>query len=126
MKKANKGGRHEFRIKRVYDEPSADDGMRFLVDRLWPRGIKKEALAKVEWLKEVAPSSELRIWFGHEPAKWSEFQKRYRAELIKNSVACKPLLDAIKKDDVTLLFGAKDPAINHAVVLKSYLVSKSR
>jgi uncharacterized protein YeaO (DUF488 family) len=113
--------RHEFRIKRVYGEPSSDDGLRFLVDRLWPRGVKKSALASVVWLKDVAPSPELRKWFDHDPAKWAEFRKRYRLELKKNSAACQPLWDAIQKDNVTLLFAAKSMEINHAVVLKDFL-----
>lgn len=118
--------KHEFQIKRVYDEPSPGDGLRFLVDRLWPRGVKKSALASVVWLKDVAPSPPLRQWFGHEPAKWTEFKKRYRLELKKNFAACQPLLEAIQKDNVTLLFAARDPAINHAVVLKEFLEKAAR
>lgn len=110
-----------FKIKRVYEEPSAQDGVRFLVDRLWPRGIRKETLADAKWLKDVAPSDNLRKWFGHDPAKWKEFRKRYRAELEKNSAACEPILEAIKKDNVTLLFSAKDPEMNQAAVLKEFL-----
>jgi uncharacterized protein YeaO (DUF488 family) len=117
-------GKHQIQIKRVYEKPSPDDGTRFLIDRLWPRGVKKSTLAGVEWLKDVAPSTPLREWFGHEPAKWKEFQKRYRAELKENSDAWKPLLDALKKSDVTLLYGAKDQEINHAVVLKAFLGSR--
>ena len=116
--------KHEIRIKRVYDEPAPGDGTRFLVDRLWPRGLRKEKLASVEWLKEIAPSPPLRKWFGHEPAKWTEFQHRYRAELEKNSDALKPLIAAVQKSDITLLFGARDLQINHAVVLKKFLEGK--
>jgi len=113
--------RHEFRIKRVYEEASSEDGRRFLVDRLWPRGVKKSALASVVWLKDVAPSTELRKQFNHDTARWTEFRKRYRAELKGNSAACQPLWDAIRKDNVTLLFAAKSMEINHAVVLKEFL-----
>ena len=114
-------GKHGFQIKRVYDELSSSDGARFLVDRLWPRGVKKSTLSSVTWLRDVAPSALLRKWFGHDPARWPKFQKRYRAELKKNSIACKPLWEAIQKSDVTLLFGAKDPDMNNAVVLKRFL-----
>jgi uncharacterized protein YeaO (DUF488 family) len=113
--------RHEFRIKRAYDEPSAQDGFRFLVDRLWPRGVKKETLQIDGWLKEVAPSAPLRTWFGHEPAKWTAFRRRYRAELEKNPAGWEPLLAAVKKGNVTLIFAARDVEHNDAVVLKEYL-----
>lgn len=119
-------GKHEFRIRRVYDEPSSGEGLRFLVDRLWPRGIKKDALASVVWLRDVAPSGPLRKWFEHDPAKWDEFRKRYRAELEKNPDAWKPLLDAIQKDNVTLLFAARDIEMNQAVVLKEFLEKRAR
>lgn len=112
---------HEFRIKRVYDAPAAEDGFRFLVDRLWPRGVKKEALPMTAWLKEIAPSPQLRTWFGHEPGKWTEFRRRYRKELENNPAAWKPLLEAIQKENVTLLFASHDLAINHAVVLREFL-----
>jgi uncharacterized protein YeaO (DUF488 family) len=115
------GGKNKLQIKRVYDDPAPGDGLCFLVDRLWPRGIKKSALAGVTWLKDVAPSAELRKWFGHEPAKWAEFQKRYRRELDRNRDACRPLWEASKKDRVTLLFAARDVEINHAIVLKGFL-----
>ncbi|HVU08803.1 MAG TPA: DUF488 family protein [Verrucomicrobiae bacterium] len=119
-----KRGKYEFRIKRVYDPPAADDGLRFLVDRLWPRGVKKEALHATGWLKEVAPGPPLRQWFGHEAAKWTEFRRRYRAELQKNPSAWQPLLDAAQKNNVTLLFAARDMKINHAAVLKEFLEEK--
>ena len=112
---------HAFKIKRVYEDASEGDGIRFLVDRLWPRGIRKDALADTTWLKEVAPSDDLRKWFGHDPAKWKEFQKRYRVELEKNPASWGLLLEAIKEDNVTLLFGAKDLEMNQAVVLKGFL-----
>jgi uncharacterized protein YeaO (DUF488 family) len=94
------------------------------VDRLWPRGFRKEALAGVRWLKEVAPSNDLRKWFHHDPTQWTEFQKRYRAELEKNSAAWGLLLEAIKDDNVTLLFSAKSLERNHALVLKKFLEEK--
>jgi uncharacterized protein YeaO (DUF488 family) len=117
--------KHAFLMKRVYDGLSSGDGARFLVDRMWPRGIKKSALSSVTWLRDVAPSAPLRKWFAHDPAKWPEFQKRYQAELQKNSTACKPLLEAIQKGDVTLLFAAKDQEINNATVLKKFLEKKA-
>jgi uncharacterized protein YeaO (DUF488 family) len=108
-------------IKRVYELPAKDEGARFLVERLWPRGMKKEALHMEAWYKEVAPSNELRRWFGHDPAKWKEFQRRYRAELTANRAACQSLLDAAETGDITLLYSAHDTEHNNAMVLKSYL-----
>ncbi|MBW7907753.1 MAG: DUF488 domain-containing protein [Kiritimatiellae bacterium] len=108
------------KIKRVYEEAEASDGVRFLVERLWPRGVKKEALKMEAWLKDVAPSTELRKWFSHDPAKWPDFQKRYRAELDKNRDALLPILSAAKKGDVTLLFSSHDEEHNNAVVLQEY------
>src|SRR5665213_622662 len=95
-------------IKRVYESAAKNDGQRFLVDRLWPRGVKKEALPLAGWLKEIAPGNELRKWFNHDPAKWKEFQKRYRAELDAKPETWQPLLTAAKKGNVTLLFSAHD------------------
>lgn len=110
-------------IKRAYDTPAADDGYRVLVDRLWPRGIKKEALALDEWDKDVAPSPELRVWFDHDAAKFAEFRSRYEAELAA-STAPQQLLDrANGATTLTLVYGAKDPAVNQAVVLQAYLQS---
>jgi uncharacterized protein YeaO (DUF488 family) len=117
---------HEIRIKRVYDELASDDGARFLVDRLWPRGVKKSALSDVTWLRDIAPSAPLRNWFDHDPAKWDEFRKRYRSELEKNSAVWKPLLDAARKGRVTLLFAARDTEMNQAVVLKEFLEKKQK
>ena len=108
-------------IKRVYDLPAEEDGARFLVERLWPRGMKKEALQMSAWCKDSAPSAELRRWFGHDPAKWKEFQPLYRAELTDNLAACQPLLDAARQGSITLLYSAHDTEHNSAVVLKSYL-----
>ena len=109
------------RVKRVYDPHEPVDGSRFLVDRLWPRGMKKENLQMDGWLKDVAPSDALRHWFGHEPAKWEEFCSRYDAELENNSDAWRPLLDMARKQDVTLLYGAHDIEHNNAVAIRSFL-----
>lgn len=110
-------------VKRAYDEVAADDGYRVLVDRLWPRGIKKELLALDEWCKDVAPSTELREWFDHDPAKFDEFAARYQEELRQSSVAQELLKRAESKTRLTLIYAAKDPATNHAVVLRNYLES---
>lgn len=109
------------KIKRVYEAAQASDGVRFLVERLWPRGIKKEKLKMKAWLKDVAPSPALRKWFGHDPAKWEEFQKRYRNELEANPDAWQPLLEAARDGNVTLLYSARDPEHNSALLLKSFL-----
>lgn len=108
-------------LKRIYDPPSRADGKRILVDRLWPRGIKKEDAKLDEWLKDIAPSGELRKWFGHEPDKWSEFKTRYQEELVGKADIVKLLRDAAKKGVVTLLFSAKDIERNNAVVLKEVI-----
>lgn len=108
----------EIRIKRVYDKPAKQDGRRILVDRLWPRGLTKDK-AKVDlWLKDIAPSPELRKWFGHDPEKWPEFRKRYLAELKRNREAVKILKEELGKGPATLVYGAKDEEHNAAVVLK--------
>jgi len=112
-------------VKRVYDPPDAKDGARFLVERLWPRGIKKEALQMQDWLKDVAPSGELRRWFSHDPAKWREFQRRYFKELDGNREAWQPLLQAVRRRNVTLLYSARDTEHNNAVALKEYLEKQS-
>lgn len=111
----------EIRIKRVYEKPDKKDGIRILVDRLWPRGLTKEKAAVVLWLKEVAPSTELRKWFGHDPAKWKEFQKRYQQELKNNKEQVEVLKDQAKKGVVTLVYGARDEEHNEALVLKEWL-----
>ena len=109
------------RVKRVYDPPAADDGARLLVERLWPRGMKKEALPMDGWPKDVAPSDALRRWFGHDPAKWAEFRRRYMAELDDNRAAWEPILEAARQGDVTLLYSAHDVEHNNALALKAYL-----
>lgn len=108
------------KLKRIYDSPSAYDGYRVLVDRLWPRGIKKENAHIDLWLKDVAPSNELRKWFGHDPAKWDEFKQRYAQEIDADALAQLRQL-AGEKSTLTLLFAAKDEDHNNAVVLKSLL-----
>lgn len=109
-------------IRRVYEErPRDEPGTRILVDRVWPRGIKKESDRFDAWVKDVAPSNELRRWFGHDPAKWNEFQRRYRAEIAAHPDALQPLLDAAKRGPLTLVYGAKDEAHNQAVVLRDVL-----
>lgn len=109
------------KIKRVYEAAAKSDGTRFLVERLWPRGMKKEALKMKAWLKNAAPSAELRNWFAHDPLKWAEFQKRYQAELKANSAEWQPIVDAAKKGDVTLLYSAHDTEHNNALALKAFL-----
>ena len=109
------------KIKRVYEGVEKSDGIRFFVERLWPRGIKKEDLKMKAWLKDVAPSSDLRKWFAHDPSKWPEFQTRYRAELESNPEAWQPILEAAKHGDVTLLYSARDPEHNSALLLKGFL-----
>ncbi len=107
----------ELKAKRVYDPPDEADGYRVLVDRLWPRGLTKEKAAVHLWLKDIAPSTELRKWFSHDPDKWPEFKKRYLAELQKNHEAVHQLKDELKKGPVTLLYAAKDEDHNEVVVL---------
>jgi uncharacterized protein YeaO (DUF488 family) len=110
------------RVKRVYDVPSPDDGVRVLVDRLWPRGLTRET-AKIDlWLKDVAPSDELRRWFGHDPNRWAQFQKRYRAELAQNAEPVAALRELVKgRKPLTLLYAAKDIERNNAIVLRDFL-----
>ena len=112
------------RAKRVYEALERSDGPRFLVERFWPRGMKKEKLKLDAWLKDVAPSDDLRRWFGHDPAKWDEFQRRYRAELDENPSAWKQLLEAARQGNVTLLYSARDTRHNNAIVLRDYLAER--
>jgi uncharacterized protein YeaO (DUF488 family) len=108
-------------VKRAYDPVERGDGTRFLVDRLWPRGVAKEALRQNGWLKDVAPSNELCKWFGHDPARWDEFQRHYFAELDAEPEAWQPILKVARRGNVTLLYGARDTEHNNAVALKEYL-----
>ena len=114
-------------INRIYDSAESNKGKRILVDRLWPRGISKEKAGLDDWLKDIAPSQQLRVWFGHKPERFDEFVKKYRQELDtdpEKQSAVLQLIEIIKKDNVTLLYGAKDTSINQAVVLKKYLEEK--
>jgi uncharacterized protein YeaO (DUF488 family) len=108
-------------IKRVYEEAGVSDGTRILVDRLWPRGLSKDQAQVDLWLREVAPSNELRTWFGHEPSKWEEFRKRYFAELAQHPEAVGPIRQALARGRVTLLYGAKDELHNNAAALREFL-----
>jgi len=112
------------RLKRAYDPASKDDGVRFLVERLWPRGVKKGALRLDAWLKDVAPSTELRQWFSHDPAKWIEFQRRYSAELDAKPEVLEPILNAARRGRVTLVYSSHDTERNNAVALRTYLATK--
>jgi uncharacterized protein YeaO (DUF488 family) len=109
------------RLKRVYDRPSRVDGTRILVERLWPRGMKKAELALDGWSKDVAPSAELRRWFGHRVERWEEFRRRYRAELKANPRTWAPILDLARGGTVTLLYSARDEEHNGALVLRDFL-----
>jgi uncharacterized protein YeaO (DUF488 family) len=103
----------DIRIKRAYESPASDDGARVLVDRIWPRGVTKEAAALALWLKDIAPTTSLRKWFGHDPARWAEFQRRYHAELA----------DLAKAGRVTLIYGAHDTMHNQALALADYIAA---
>jgi len=109
------------RVKRVYEPVDPSDGERYLVERLWPRGVRRDALQLTAWLRDVAPSDALRRWYGHDPTRWPEFQRRYRAELLANPAAWQPLLEAARRGVVTLLFSARDTERNSAVVLRAFL-----
>ena len=113
------------KLKRVYETPNSEDGVRILVERLWPRGLTKER-AKIDiWLKDIAPSTELRKWYNHIPERWPEFQKRYQLELEENYNVVRRLKKKVDTTDITLIFAAKDAARNSAVVLKNYLEKKN-
>ena len=109
------------KIKRVYDPPERGDGERILVDRLWPRGLSKQAAAVDEWMKDLGPSHDLRKWFGHDPRRWSEFRRRYVAELRTQRDPLMAIARKASRGAVTLLFGARDPEHNQAVVLKGVI-----
>jgi uncharacterized protein YeaO (DUF488 family) len=108
-------------LKRVYDRKNSTDGLRYLVERLWPRGIKKTDLDLDDWLKDVAPSTELRKWFSHDPEKWEQFRREYFAELDRAPEVCEPIRQAARKGTVTLLYSSHDAAHNNAVALKEYI-----
>lgn len=112
----------EILLKRAYDAPHPDDGLRILVERLWPRGVSRDKAALDHWMKEISPSPDLRKWYGHDPEKWIEFQARYRAELDGNPDAVAELREHCRVDRVTFIFAAKDEVRNSATVLREYLL----
>ena len=116
----------DIRVKRIYDPPDQNDGARVLVDRLWPRGVRKDTARLTLWLKDIAPSTDLRRWFGHEPARFSEFSRRYREELGANTDAVSQMNDLIKAGPVTLLYAAHDTEHNEARVLADYLKADAK
>jgi len=111
----------KIRIKRIYDPPARDDGFRVLVDRLWPRGMKKATASLDVWARQLAPSTQLRTWFGHDPERWSDFRKRYLAELQGHAAELDELRQRAAQGPITLLYAAKDPQFNHAVVLQELI-----
>ena len=108
-------------LKRAYEPPEPDDGFRVMVDRLWPRGVSKDSARIDLWLKDIAPSTSLRKWFDHDPAKWNEFSVRYLSELRHNADVVEQLAEQLRRRPVTLVYGAKDKKHTHALVLKAYL-----
>jgi len=117
---------NHIRVKRAYDDPADDDGVRILVDRLWPRGLAKAQAAVDLWLKDLAPSTTLRRWFNHKPTKWEEFRRRYARELDAKDRAIAALRGAVRSGRVTLLFSTRDAKHNHAVALQAYLARRHR
>ena len=116
----------KIQVKRAYEAGAPGDGKRSLIDRLWPRGLSKEKAAVDMWMKEIAPSTELRRWYGHDVEKWPEFKSRYHAELDDNAGAVDELISHAEKDHVTLLFGTREERLNNAFALKEYLESRVR
>ena len=114
----------QLRVKRAYDEPANDDGVRILVDRLWPRGLPKAKAGIDLWLKDLAPSAALRRWFNHQPTKWAEFRLRYARELDAKDRAIAALRGAARRGRITLLFGARSAEHNHAIALQAYLARR--
>jgi uncharacterized protein YeaO (DUF488 family) len=114
-----------FRLKRAYEQPEDSDGSRYLIDRMWPRGMTKASLKLDGWLKEVAPSDALRRWFHHDPDKWNEFLRRYFSELDSNPDAVAPLVEAARSGPVTLVYSARDVEHNNGVALAEYLESRA-
>jgi uncharacterized protein YeaO (DUF488 family) len=113
------------RLKRAYEPPDKSDGTRILVDRLWPRGVSKAEARLDEWIKEIAPSAELRTWFGHDPERWDEFRRRYRAELALHSETLKDLHRRARAGRITLVYSAKDQIHNDAVVLRNVILGRA-
>ena len=118
--------RRPVRLKRVYEQPSVADGMRVLVDRLWPRGLSRHDVSADMWLRDAAPSSELRRWYGHDVKRWRRFSRKYRMELARHPEVLELLDDLRRRAPVTLIFGARDEAHSHAVVLREVLEEHSR
>jgi uncharacterized protein YeaO (DUF488 family) len=116
----------EVRLKRAYEPPLESDGTRVLIDRLWPRGLTKDKVAIDRWLRDIAPSTELRRWFGHDPARWHEFEHRYLAELRRHTDLLDELADLARKGTLTLVFGARDEEHNDAVVLRKLILERSK
>lgn len=116
----------QIRIKRIYEPASDEDGQRILVDRLWPRGISKEKAEIVFWARELAPSTELRRWYSHDPGKWEEFKSRYFKELEARSQKVKELLEYVRRGPVTFLYSSTEPRINNAAALKQYVEARLR
>ena len=110
------------RLKRVYEPPASDDGSRILVDRLWPRGVSKKAAVLDEWLKDIAPSTELRQWFGHDPARWEEFRQRYAEEVREKASLLESLRARAQQSRITLVYSAHDEVHNHAVALRALIL----
>jgi uncharacterized protein YeaO (DUF488 family) len=113
------------RLKRAYEAPEKKDGARILVDRLWPRGVSKEEAKLDEWIKEIAPSTELRTWFGHDPRRWDEFRKRYRAELAEHTEVLNDLRRRARKGPITLVYSARDEIHNDAIVLRNVILGRA-
>jgi uncharacterized protein YeaO (DUF488 family) len=114
----------QVRLKRAYETPLPEDGTRILVDRLWPRGVSKADASLTRWIKDIAPSSQLRTWFGHDPARWDEFRSRYRAELEQHSALLRELRSAARQSPITLVYSARDEAHNDAVVLRNVILGR--
>src|SRR5437879_16204 len=112
------------KLKRAYDSPESTDGVRILVDRLWPRGVKKEDAAIDQWMKDIAPSDDLRKWFGHHPERWEEFCERYAEEVSPHSEQLKQLRDLARKGQITLVYSAHDEVHNNAVALRNFLLGR--
>ncbi|WCF07212.1 DUF488 family protein [Paenibacillus thiaminolyticus] len=119
---------HTFKIKQIYEQADSSDGIRVLVDRIWPRGMSKENAHLTAWMKDIAPSAELRKWFNHIPAKFPEFRRRYEAELTSAALQddIRQLISWVRESDVTLLYAAKDEQCNQALVLQRFLTNRSR
>lgn len=113
------------RLKRAYEPPERMDGTRILIDRLWPRGVSKSEAGLDEWIKEIAPSAELRTWFGHDPGRWDEFRRRYRAELARHSDLLKNLRRRAREGPITLVYSARDEIHNDAVVLRNVILGRA-